>query len=546
MEQYRHIDTAGLPPGFDVADLIESGVTDQELIEWCKARVRPGPPSLTFAEKVSATKRLRRAEAERKPLAEVHHSEPVQAKSNVVRLPEPVPVDELDIPPEFSEDSLAEEFTRKYQKSLCYCATLESWYYWDENRWQKDDTALAVDLSRKVCREMALLALDRTDLGSKARTVANAITSRRCFSAVEGIARSDRRHVVRPAQFDADPWILNTPTGIVDLTDGATRAAKRDDWCVKQTKVGPGGECPTWHRFLQEATSGDADLVTYLQRIAGYCLTGSVSEQKFFFVYGSGGSGKGTYANTLMWLLNSYGCQANMDTFTEQKFVRHASEIAYFQGARMVVASETNSGQRWNEARIKGMTGGDPITANRMRTDPFTFFPSFKLLFIGNHKPHLKNVDAAIKRRLYMIPFENSVPDDKVDQMLPQKLHEEAGGILSWALQGCIEWQRDGLRPPQSVVAATSDYFEAEDRMQSFLDECCEISIQYKVNTSRLFDRFTRWAEGMGEYAGGRKGFIDMITAKGMRSSKLGGEQIIEGVRIAYKNDAAASHEYEF
>lgn len=532
-----------LPKGFDLADLIDSGISDAELKAWCKQRVRPGPPSMNRSEMAQANKRppvdIDKAKQSTKA------ARPSKAASAVAKAEEEIeerPETLIDIPPEFSEDSLAEEFTRRYKNSLAYCALLGTWLHWEDNRWKQDDTALAIDLSRKVCREAAQHALDRADLGAKSKTIANAISSRRCFGAVEGIARSDRRHVVRPAQFDADPWILNTPEGVVDLKTGKTRPADRSDWCMKSTKVAPGGKCPTWLSFLQDCTQGDKDLTGYLQRIAGYCLTGSIAEQKFFFIYGGGGNGKGVFLNTLMWILDTYGRQANMDTFTEQRFTKHASEIAFFQGARLVVASETNVGQRWNEARIKSMTGGDPITANHMHKDPFTFYPSFKLLFAGNHKPHLKNVDPAIKRRLYLIPFDYKVPKEKEDVRLPEKLQAEAGGILAWALEGCKEWLERRLDPPDRVIATTAEYFEQEDKIGAFLEECCEVSVNQRILTTKLFERYVKWADARGDYSGGRRGFLDMMATKGFRSEKVGGEQVMMGVTIAYDEENPPPH----
>ena len=529
MDKYRHIDTTGLPPGFDIADLVESGITGQKLIDWCKERVRPGPPSLT-QEEMQPVKAVKPTAARPKS---VGVSRPPPA-TNVVPLPAPEPEPMVDIPPEFSQDSLAEEFTRQNKDTLAYCGLLGKWLHWENNLWVVDDTALAVDLARRVCREAAIMALDRADLGSKANSIANSISSRNCFAAVEGIARSDRRHVVRPSQFDAEPWHLNTPGGIVDLHTGRIRQAKRGDWCTKQTKVAPGGECPIWLRFLQDCTAGDADMQAYLQQIAGYCLTGSISEQKFFFIYGVGGNGKGTYLNMLMWILDAYARMANMDTFTEQKFTKHASEIAFFQGSRLVVASETNAGQRWNESRIKSMTGGDPITANHMHHDPFTFFPTFKLLFTGNHKPHLKHVDAAIKRRMYLIPFEHQVPDESIDLQLADKLQAEGGGILQWAIEGCLDWQKHGLSPPAKVIATTASYFEEEDRIASFFEECCDLGNSYQCATADLYARFSTWADDMGEFVGSRKTFLDMLAVKGYKSVRVGGEQTLYGIRVAF------------
>lgn len=547
MEKYRHLDMSGLPKGYDLADLIDSGISDADLIAWCKNRVRSGPPVLSRSEMITgAPKKPVNIEAVKQstkvPRKTKAHAAMQQAEEEI----EPDAPPELDIPPEFSEDSLANEFTRRYKNTLAYCAAYGTWMHWEDNRWKVDDTALAVDLARQVCRDSALIALDRPDLGAKAKGIANTISSRRCFSSIEGIARSDRRHVVRPAQFDADPWILNTPNGVIDLTTGNLRPAQKSDWCIKSASVGPGGKCPTWERFLQDCTQGDTEMISYLKRIAGYCLTGSIAEQKFFFIYGGGGNGKGVFLNTLMWLLDTYGRQANMDTFTEQRFAKHASEIAFFQGARLVVASETNVGQRWNEARIKSMTGGDPITANHMHKDPFTFLPTFKLLFTGNHKPHLKNVDPAIKRRMYLIPFDYAVPEEKQDTQLTEKLKTEGPGILSWAVEGCMEWRKSKLKPPVKVIATTADYFEAEDKIGAFLDECCNVSASERITTTKLFERYVRWADGMGEYSGGRKGFLDMLAVKGFRSEKIGGEQIIMGISIAYDEGSRYDQGYQF
>ncbi len=543
MDRERHIDTTGLPKKFDVADLIESGVTGDELIAWCKARVRPGPPVLTQAEHHSRNPK-RKVDIEKKK------QPPKIQRSNVVAIPDPEPAPEpeqlLDIPPEFSEDMLAEQFTKKYHKTMSHCATWNTWLHWAENRWQVDDTNLSLDHARTICRAAASVVLDRGDIPpAKGKTIANQISSRRCYGAVEGIASTDRRHVVRPSHFDADPWILNTPDGVINLKTGKMRKARRSDWCIKSTRVGPSTKgCPRWLTFLNECTQGDTGLQEYLQRIAGYCLTGSTAEQKFFFIYGQSGSGKGTFLNTLMWLMDTYATQANMDTFTEQRFVKHAAEIAFFNGARLIVAAETNSGQRWNEARIKTMTGGDPITANRMRQDPFTFLPAFKLLFMGNHRPHLRNVDAAIKRRLFFLPFDLKVPKEKIDFYLADRLREEGAGILSWAIDGCLDWQKKWLQPPDSVIASTANYFEQEDKIGAFLEDCCTVSSHSRVITTTLYECYVKWADTMGLYAGDRLGFLDLLSVKGFVSEKKGGEQIVMGVEIFHDEGSRQKHEF--
>lgn len=529
MEQYRHIDTTGLPKGFDVADLIASGVVGDQLKAWCKERIRPGPPRLSNAERAGDYRERQKAAQPEKGSYEAQLAKP---DDNIVSMPEPKE-DKNGIPIEFSEDSLSALFTERHKKTLAYCGAWTAWTRWNGAIWQLDDTGYALDQSRQICREKALEAEQRIELANKRKVIATTLSSRKCIANVEQIARSDPHHTVRPSQFDADPWILNTPGGVINLKTGSMRAPRREDWCTKSTAIAPANEkCPHWIEFLKTSMRGDDSLIRYLQRIAGYCLTGSIAEHVFFFCYGTGGNGKGTYLNQLYWMLNDYAVQANMDTFTEQRFTRHAAEIAVFQGARLIAASETQSGQRWNESRIKSLTGGDPITANFMRQNPFTFLPTFKLLFAGNHKPHLRNVDAAIKRRMYLIPFEHEVSEAEKDTLLPDKLQAEGAAILNWAIEGCMDWQENSLNPPPSVIATTSEYFENEDKIGSFLEDCTVSSLYDRCSSTRLYDRYVRWCDGAGEYAGTRKDFLELMRLKGYVSIKRNGVMAFDGLDI--------------
>jgi putative DNA primase/helicase len=530
MKRIRHVDLTGLPEKFDLADLVESGTTGDNLKAWFKERTKDGPP---------VVRRRKKPKTEKKAAPKTNGTKPPSGQSNVVPIPAPTKKENEDVPPEYSEDSLALRFTGRYLERLAYCPAI-GWLDWTGSIWEEDNSGLALDLARKVCRDAANEAEANMELGSRRKTIANTISSRRSFANVEAIARTDRRHIVKASDFDADPWVLNTPDGIVNLKSGNIRKARRSDLCLKSTAVGPGDECPTWLRFLRDCTLDDPDLIRYLRRVAGYCLTGSISEHVFFFAYGSGGNGKGTFMNLLLWLMNTYARVSNMDTFTESRFSRHAAELAYQQGARIVTASETNQGQRWNEARVKSMTGGDPITANFMHKDPFTYQPTFKLVFAGNNRPHLRNVDDAIKRRLYLIPFDYKIPDDKRDGDLPDKLQAEGPGILSWAIKGCLDWQRNSLDPPDRVIATTAEYFAAEDVIGTFIEECCEVGAQFTTRTTYLYERFVRWADSTGERSGARPVFLEMMKSKGFMSVRRGGEQIIDGLRIAPEDEPPA------
>ncbi len=408
-----------------------------------------------------------------------------------------------------TEDALALAFTRRYHRDWRYVAAWGRWLVWDGHRWRTEDTLAATDLIRNVCRNAAVNA-DNPKLAAKLATSGT-------VGGVERLARADRRHAATTGEWDADPWLLNTPGGVVDLRTGRQRAHDRADRMTKITTATPGGDCPTWRQFLAEVTGGDAELQAYLQRMAGYALTGSTQEHALFFLYGTGANGKSVFVNTLATILGDYAVNAAMDTFMETRADRHPTDMAGLRGARFVAAIETEQGRRWAESKVKNLTGGDKISARFMRQDFFEFFPQFKLFVAGNHKPAIRNIDEAMKRRLHLIPFTITVPPERRDKHLQQKLLAERDGILAWAIQGCLDWQRLGrLQPPQQVLDATEEYFEAEDALGRWLDERCVREANAKTLTAELFNDWKQWAEAAGEFAGSQKRFADLLLIRGV------------------------------
>lgn len=408
-----------------------------------------------------------------------------------------------------TEDALALAFTRRYHRDWRYVAAWGRWLVWDGRRWRNEETLAATDLIRGVCRHAALQA-DNPKLAAKLATSGT-------VGGVERLARADRRHAATTAEWDADPWLLNTPGGVVDLRTGRLRAHDRADRMTKITTATPGGDCPTWRRFLAEVTGGDADLQAYLQRVSGYCLTGSTQEHALFFLYGTGANGKSVFVNTLATILGDYAASAPMDTFMETRSDRHPTDMAGLRGARFVSSIETEQGRRWAESKVKSLTGGDKISARFMRQDFFEFWPQFKLFVAGNHKPAIRNIDEAMKRRLHLIPFTITVPPERRDKHLQQKLLAERDGILAWALEGCLAWQRLGrLDPPPQVVAATEEYFEAEDALGRWLEERCVREANAKSLTAELFTDWKQWAEAAGEFVGSQRRFSDLLITRGV------------------------------
>jgi putative DNA primase/helicase len=405
-----------------------------------------------------------------------------------------------------SEDELSQRFVTA-NPHWRYVAEWGQWQRWDGQRWQPDKTLALFEAVRRFLRQQ-----DGSSKLGAAATVA----------AVERLTRCDRRVAATADQWDADPWKLNTPAGVLDLETGSLADPDPEQYHRKVAAVAPTGECPRWESFLLEVMGGDAEMVSYLQRVAGYCLTGSTREHAFFFCYGTGRNGKGVFLNTLSGVLGDYATVADMNTFTEANGERHPTELAMLQGARLVIAQETEEGRRWAESRIKALTGGDKISARYMRQDFFQFTPAFKLLIAGNHRPRLSVVDEAMRARLNIIPFTVTIPAERRDPQLADKLREEWPGILNWALVGCLRYQAEGLQPPASVQAATDDYFGAQDVLGDWLADCCEVGAEHWEVPTRLFKSWTTYAEAAKERPGRRGDFNDRLKARGFRDGRDG------------------------
>lgn len=410
-------------------------------------------------------------------------------------------------PPAFSDDALALEFADKHCCDRRYVAAWSCWLVWDGRRWVPDSTLKAYDDARLICR----IAASACDDQRLRKAIASGVT----VSAVERLARSDRRIAARAEQFDADPWRINTPDGLVDLRTGEVKPHDREAYCTKITRASPGSRCSKWLTFLSDVTGGSNQLERFLARCIGYSLTGSTREHAFFFCFGSGANGKSVFVETIGRMLGDYATPAPVEMFTASKFTGHTTDIAGLKGARFVTASETEAGRSFAEGRIKMLTGGEVVSARKMRADNVAFRPDFKLFITGNHKPHLTTNNEAMRRRLNLIPFNFTIPSAQRDTKLPEKLEAEWPGILAWAIDGCLEWQRDGLNPPAIVREATDEYLRSEDLVQGFIDENVALDPNAQTPTGEFFHLWQRFTQERGEPAGGVKEFVKALEGKG-------------------------------
>jgi putative DNA primase/helicase len=434
-----------------------------------------------------------------------------------------------------TEDSAAALFVEQHGDDLRYCHSSGGWFRWNGQIWRRDQTAIAFHWARQLARQLA------EDQSEKQRY----ITSKTSFaSGVERFAKADPAVAVTIDHWDGDPWLLGTPGGTVDLQSGKLRPASPTDAITKTAAIAPLPHAPhpLWSKFLQETTGGDQELIRFLQQWCGYALTGITREHALVFVYGPGGNGKSVFLNTVTAIMGDYAATAAMDTFTASSTDKHPTDLAMLRGARLVTASETEEGRPWAEARIKQMTGGDPISARFMRQDFFTYTPQFKLTIIGNHKPVLRNVDDAARRRFNIVPF--VLKPARPDHELEQKLRGEWPAILGWMIQGCVDWQRRGLLRPPSVLAATTGYFADQDLFGQWLEDECdaEPGNPFKTETSAaLFSSWSGYATKAGEHAGSKKTFSSIMERRGFEPSRgHGGVRQHRGVRLRI---AARNHE---
>lgn len=397
----------------------------------------------------------------------------------------------------------SERFVRDHQANACYCHEIGHWFVWDGTRWRMDNTGAASRLAGVTARNIYNEAASLDDADERAAMSKWAIASEAAsrLASMVSLASSDAAIAVTPDQLDAHPWLMCATNGIINLATGELVDADPGAYCTRQISCAydPTAEAPTWLAFLRQMLPDD-DVRQFVQRAVGYAMTGDVSEQCLFFLFGTGRNGKSTFLETISTLLGDYWVKTRADTIMLRRSDGGIpNDVAALRGARLVTVSEVNDGQRLNEALIKDLTGGDTISARFMRGEFFSFAPSFKLWLHGNHKPQIRGTDEGIWRRLRLVPFEVRLTEAQQDKTLPRRLRTEMPGILTWCVQGCLQWQQHGLSAPKAVLAATDAYRGEMDALGAFLADCCTLDPDQRATKSDMWQTYRDWCDGTGE-----------------------------------------------
>ncbi len=446
-----------------------------------------------------------------------------------------------------------------------FCHPWGKWFVWDRCRWRDDDTGEAIRRAKQTVAQMYAEANERVQLlnGSMTSETPAEDSLRQQLEAAQAdrnwalksemaprinamleMARSEPGIPVVPDDLDRDVWLFNVCNGTLDLRTGDLRQHRRQDNLTRLCAIDyqPDATCPLWEGFLARIFKENQELIVFMQRLLGRCLSGDVSEQILPIFWGEGSNGKSVLVSVMASVLGSdYALKGNTDLLTEHRSERHPTELAQLFGKRLVVCSETSQRRRLNEALVKDLTGGERVLARRMREDFWEFSPTHKVFLLTNHKPIVVGTDHGIWRRLRLVPFEvkfwdpadpankkrRDLPKElKADKQLLAKLEAERKGILAWLVRGCLGWQKDGLTVPAKVVEATNAYRNAEDLLGHFIEERCHVDTadpNAKCRASVLFDAYCAWCEVNREKEMSQRAFGEAMTLRGFERGTSNG-----------------------
>ncbi|MFI6471499.1 phage/plasmid primase, P4 family [Streptomyces sp. NPDC050516] len=428
---------------------------------------------------------------------------------------------------------MAERFVTEHAGNLRHVHGI-GWFQWDGARWAADEQRADIEAAVATVKT-ALDSLDHLD-GQQRDALYKDIRRSESAAGIEGMLRlaSALPPISTPSKaMDADPHLFNTPTGTVDLQARTIRANERTDLITK-VAGGPlaAEHNAEWQTFLARILP-DEGVRTFVQRLFGYAMLGEVREHVMPIFTGTGANGKGTLRDALMSAFGDYAIEVDPAILMESKHERHGAFKMRLRGARLAFCSETEKGRRFAEATMKRLVGGDPIEANLMHRNPITFDPSHTLVMLTNFLPAVSGDDAAVWRRILVVPFDVTIPEAERDPGLPDRLKQAAPAVLAWAYEGWLAYQQQGLNPPEAVRVSTAAYQAASDVLARFLDERALITPHGTVRARDLFTAWSTWCHANGEQPGSEVTFAESMRKRGHDKTKRNIGQVYLGLMLA-------------
>jgi putative DNA primase/helicase len=432
------------------------------------------------------------------------------------------PQEETEFFEHFSDMGNAERFYRLVGEDVHYCDTEKQWYVWVGKRWKKDATREIWKRATDTIRLMYLEAGNEESDGRRKKLASHALKSE-SHAALRGmieLAKGMGDIPIDKKRFDTDVWLLNCPNGTVDLKTGELCAHDRNDLITRMVRVeyNPDALCPRWEAFIDWMFAGNQELITFLQRVLGYTLTGSAKAQNFFLLHGEGDNGKSTLLEIVLWLMWEYAQAAEFNTFLVRKNETIRNDVKRMEKKRLVVAKEPKENGRLDISLIKELTGGDSVTARGLykEYDEEGFMGTAKLFFAANHKPQIRDDGHATWRRVRLIPFTVKIEPEKKNENLREELQAEGEGILAWMVRGCLDWQKYGLAVPEPVRKATEEYRKESNNIIQFVEEACWRGEGGKIKAGALYGAYRKWCEGNHQFP------IENSTVFGKTMTEMG------------------------
>lgn len=437
------------------------------------------------------------------------------------------------------EVGMADRFVAKHAHSVLHCDELGKWLCWDGSRWARDRNRLVwvkaeqtVQLLDQEWRE----TLRGSDTHASLKRILDHMRKRAGLNNMMEIVKGRPSIAIVPDVLDRDPWLLNCRNSTVDLRTGFAREPSPKDLITKQAAVhyDPGAPCPLWLAFLRQIFANDPEILAYIQRVVGYCLTGITTEHAMFFCYGVGANGKSVMWTVLQDMLGDYAIQADSDLLIVPKGAdKHSTEMADLIGARLAMVTEVKRGRTLDEARLKQLAGGDRVAARKMRQDNVQFQMQAKLVMAANHRPPVDAFDYGTWRRIFLINYGVVIPDDQQDTGLAVKLATERAGILNWAIDGLRDYLKlGGLKPPESVRQDVAEYRSDMDVFSRFIRECCSVGEERKMRPGQARKAYCVWARDEGFGSRSSRWFAQQMKDRGFEKTTTKGKQSYVGVGL--------------
>jgi putative DNA primase/helicase len=486
---------------------------------------RDNPATLAAADRAGVRKAVESA------IALSRASDPEVMASTRKRRPPPTPgplteaLNQEGLRCSLTDSGNAQRFVAAHGEDVRYVREFGEWLTWSGLHWQPDLDGEVVRraqaMARAIYAEAAMPGLTTGEAAAIAKH-ARASEQLRSIKATIELARAVEGITIQQAALDPDPMLLGVENGVVDLREGDLAEVERDQLITRRVNAAfdPEATCPHFERFLAEIMDERAALVEYLQRLVGYCLTGRTDEQVIVFAYGTGANGKSTLLTLMRELWGGYAEHTPAETLLVKHDEAVRADIARLRGARLVTSTESEDGKRLAEGLVKTLTGGDPVTARHLYREFFEYRPQFKIILASNHKPVIRGDDHGIWRRIHLLPFAVTIPPERRDKDLAEKLRAEWPGILAWAVRGCLEWQRVGLAPPEEVQEATKEYREDSDLIGRWLLERCIVDRGATVAAAVAYRDYSKWIEGQGAHPMSLMAFSRKLRERGFERRK--------------------------